>query len=325
MKKVILDCDPGNGIPGSDVDDGLAFGFLAAHPDVELLGITVVSGNTSTADGYRVARTMVSVEGREVPVIAGAVRAMSEDPQKWIQRRARAEAPAGAFSVWDGVEGPGDYLAPVDDDAAGFIIRIAAQHPGEVHLVAIGPLTNIAMALMRRPELASELASIHIMGGSFNAPGFLQELNFAVDPEAANMVLGCGAAIRLFPLDVTLLTNLTLSDLEQWETETPIGKYLVDTTRPWIEFQSAFRHRNGCALHDPLAAVALLDPEVVTFKEQVVSVECAGSLTRSRPIGWDVSGPRMAAGLDLPVQPSIEVAVTVDNERLVAALSASFS
>lgn len=325
MKKVILDCDPGNGIPGSDVDDGLAFGYLAAKPDeVDLLGITIVNGNTSTADGYRVGRTMTRIAGMEVPVIAGAVRAMAEDPDKWIERRLRAEAPEGALDVWDGVEGPEDHELPANDDAAGFIIEQALANPGEVHLVAVGPLTNVAMALMRRPQLAQELASIHIMGGGFNAPGFLQELNFAIDPEAADMVLGSGANIYLFPLDVTLVTNLRHVDMDAWSTTDALAKYMVDTTRPWVSFQETYRNRDGCPLHDPLAAVALLDPGVVGFEELLVAVDLAGAVTRSRAVCWDPAGPKLATGLRLPTRKPIQVATTVDNDRLLAALQEAF-
>jgi inosine-uridine nucleoside N-ribohydrolase len=104
--RAILDCDPGNGIPGSDVDDGLAFGYLSSVEDVDLLGVTVVAGNTAVEDGYDVARSMVAASGRDVPVVAGNVRALLEDPAPWIRRRKRAGSPIDVEELWRDVPRP---------------------------------------------------------------------------------------------------------------------------------------------------------------------------------------------------------------------------
>lgn len=323
--RVILDCDPGNGIPGSDVDDGLAFGYLASVAEVDLLGVTVVAGNTAVEDGYDVARTMVAAAGRDVPVIAGVARALAEEPTPWIRRRKRIGSPVDIEELWKGVPRPTHFPAPPSDDAPGFIIEQASRHPGEVHLVAVGPLTNVAHALQRCPQLGQRLASIHVMGGAFNVPDYLQELNFAVDPEAADLVMGCGASLTLVPLDVTLTTSLTLDDLARWKRADRLVDYLAGTTRPWIEYTRAARGRVGCPLHDPLAAVSLVHPELVEVKEQAVGVELRGSLTRARPVAWTPGGVRLADGLRLPERRPVRIVTRVENARLVETLAAAFS
>jgi inosine-uridine nucleoside N-ribohydrolase len=323
--RVILDCDPGNGIPGSDVDDGLAFGYLASIAEIDLLGVTVVAGNTAVEDGYDVARSMVAAAGRDVPVIAGSVKALVEDPAPWIQRRKRIGSPVDIEDLWKGVPRPSHFPKPPSDDAPGFIIEQACRYPGEVHLVAVGPLTNVAQALQRCPQLAQQLASIHVMGGAFGVPDYLQELNFAVDPEAAEVVMGCGANLTLVPLDVTLTTTLTLDDVARWQRDDRLVDYLARTTRPWIEFTRAARGRVGCPLHDPLAAVALVHPELIEVKEQVVAVELRGSLTRARPVAWTAGGVRLADGLRLPERRPVRIVTRVENARLVETLAAAFA
>jgi len=323
--RVILDCDPGNGIPGSDIDDGLAFGYLASAEGVELLGVTVVAGNTAVEDGYDVARHMVAISGQDIPVVAGSARALAEDPTPWIRRRVRSDSPVDIQELWKGVPRPPHAPAPPADDAAGFLIAQALRFPGEVHLVATGPLTNVALALQRRPQLARELASIHVMGGGFNVPNFLQELNFAVDPEAADLVMGCGGKVTLVPLDVTLTTSLTADDVLRWKRDDPLIDFLASTTRPWIEFSRLARGRVGCPLHDPLAAAALVHPDLVEVRECAVGVELRGSLTRSRPVAWTPGGVRLADGLTLPKRETIRVATSVDNARLVETLGAAFA
>jgi inosine-uridine nucleoside N-ribohydrolase len=323
--RVILDCDPGNGIPGSDVDDGLAFGYLSSVEDVDLLGVTVVAGNTAVEDGYDVARSMVSASGRDVPVVAGNARALAEDPAPWIRRRKRAGSPVDVEDLWKDVPRPRHVPAPPNEDAAGFLIAQASRYPGAVHLVAVGPLTNVAQALQRHPQLAQELASIHVMGGAFCVPDYLQELNFAVDPEAADAVMGCGANLTLVPLDVTLTTSLTTEDVARWQRDDPLVDYLARTTRPWIEYTRAARGRVGCPLHDPLAAVALVHPELVEVRKQVVGVELRGSLTRSRAVAWTPGGVKLAAGLTLPERPPLRIVTSVENARLVETLAAAFT
>lgn len=315
--RIILDCDPGNGIPATDVDDGLAIALALASPDIELEAITIVSGNTPRDVGYAVARTMMDSLGLSIPVYAGAATALVESDIPWTERRNAKASDASIGNIWDGVPTPGHYSPNGEFTAAAEIVRRVSAAPGEVTLVAVGPLTNIAHALQLYPQLAQEAAEIVIMGGAFEVPGFLQELNFGIDPEAARVVLASGANITLVPLDVTSKTLLTQHDLDRLETaQTPLSRYLVETTRPWIAYCETSRGQSGCWLHDPLAVAVLIDRSIATVEDWTVDVEVSG-LARSRPIKWRANELRMSAGLSLPNRSPIKVLTDVNNEKLV--------
>ena len=320
--KVIVDCDPGNGIPGSDVDDGLAIALLAGRPDVDVLGITVVAGNTAVEDGYASAHQICESIGLDVPIVSGAWRALLEDPQVWVRRRSRADAEDMVARFWDGVAPPSPRTAPVADDAAGFIVEQAHRHAGELVIVAVGPLTNLAMALQREARLPELVRKVYIMGGSFDVRTHPQELNFAVDPDAAQMVVRSGLPIVLVPLDVTLQTVLVEPDMYGWG-DSAAADYLRSTTAPWIKFVQQHRRQVGCPLHDPLAAAMLVDPDVGTVKQWCVDVETVGAITRARPVAWPVTGAKLGEGLRLPDVTPIEVMETVDNDRLLAVMGES--
>ncbi|MEV0614247.1 nucleoside hydrolase [Nonomuraea sp. NPDC050404] len=384
--RIIVDCDPGNTVPASDVDDGLALGLALTAPGVTLEAVTVVAGNTPREVGVAVARDLLSRAGAgDVPVFPGAAVPLAEDPGPWRADLDGRRDTERARKLWQGVTttpgvpstpsgspgrsgrsgtsaaspdvpgtspdvpaAPGAFGFPAttsatggaslataalgataaalpDTDAAPVaaaeIVRRVAAAPGEIHLVAVGPLTNVAHALQLRPELAQELASLTIMGGAFAVPGLLQELNFGYDPEAAHAVLTSGAPITLVPYDVTRLTSLTLADLDRLAGHGPLADYLAETTRPWVRWVAEARRLPGCYLHDPLAVAVLLEPGLATRHRARVDVELRGTLTRARPIAWDATGQVMrATGLSLPEIEPIEVLDGVDNDRLVAYL-----
>lgn len=327
VERIILDCDPGNGVPATDIDDGLALGLLLASSRTRVEAVTVVTGNTHRDVGYDVARTMLEDIGANVPVYAGAAEALVEPSAPWKARREGDRTSAQATEMWAGVPGPRGHDPQFDYSAAAEIVRRISAAPGEITIVAIGPLTNIAHALQLRPQIAQEVKRIVVMGGAFDLPGFLQELNFAVDPEAARIVLACGADVTLVPLDVTYFTTLTLTDVERLRSvETPLAQYLSATTEPWIRWCESRSHlqRRGCRLHDPLAAAILLDPSLVTTERCAVDVQLTG-LVRSRPVRWDPERPQFAFGLDVPTHPLISVVVGVDNDRLVQTLMETLS
>ncbi|MEU6714355.1 nucleoside hydrolase [Nonomuraea sp. NPDC046802] len=317
--RMIIDCDPGNSIPASDIDDGLALGLALAAPGVTLEAVTVVAGNTPRDVGVAVARDLLARAGaHDVPIFPGAAAPLVEDPAPWradLDGRRDTEA---ARALWRDVVPSSPVDGTGEPSAAVEIVRRVAASPGEIHLVAVGPLTNVAHALQLRPQLAAELASLTIMGGGFAVPDLLQELNFGYDPEAAHLVLTSGAPITLVPYDVTRLTTLTLGDIEPLAGVGPLADYLAETTRPWIRWVSEARGLPGCHLHDPLAVAALLDPGLVTKRRTRAAVELHGTLTRGRPIAW--TRPLRATGLRIPDVEPIDVVDSVDNDRLVAFL-----
>ncbi|GAA2339686.1 nucleoside hydrolase [Dactylosporangium salmoneum] len=324
-RRIIIDCDPGNGIPGADIDDGLALALAVASEAIDLDMVTVVSGNTHRDQGYAVARTFVDLVGLDIPVYAGAGTALLEPSEPWRSRQDRTSHSDAVRAAWSAVPPPGAYDAQAALGAAAEIVRHVRAHPGETTIVAIGPLTNIAQALQLDPGLPELVREIVIMGGAFDVPGFLQELNFGIDPDAARIVLTSGCPITLLPLDATSQTLLRHQDLDLVDPDrSPLTRYVVETTRPWIDLAAAWRNIDGCLLHDPLAVALLIDPGIVTVEEMMVDVETQGTLTRGRPIGWTKESLRLHVGLDISRAKPVRVVKTVDNDRLLRTMFSAY-
>lgn len=326
-RRLIIDCDPGNGMPAADIDDGLALALAVSRSDIlSLEAVTVVSGNTHRDVGYAVARDFVARLGLDIPVYAGAERALVEPPGPWRDRQDANELRPDVVDAWSAVRRP-EPISSGAPDAAVRIVELVRSHPGEFTIVAIGPLTNIAMAIELEPRLPEFVRDIVIMGGAFDVPGFLQELNFGIDPEAAHIVLTSGAPITLVPLDTTSQTLFTHADLDRLVgVAGPLAKYVVETTRPWIDYAAGWRRIGGCLLHDPLTVALLIDPEIAEYEERIVDVELLGSLTRGRAVWWTEENLRLHVGLRVPssIRP-VRVATRVDNTRLVELLLSAFA
>ncbi len=316
--RVILDTDPGNGYPAADTDDGLALGLILESPELQLEAVTIVGGNMPVELGQRSALHMLELAGSGIPVHPGSVRPILEDAAAWrreLDGRRRTEL---AVELWNGIEEPRPRRRAAAEPAVQALVRLANAYPGELTIIAVGPLTNVAGAILLDPELPRKLDRIVIMGGSFGVWHSLQEMNFCYDPEAARIVVTSGARITLVPLDTTLKTFLTLSQNERLKhADRPLARYLGTTGEPWIRWVAGRDDRRGCALHDPLAVAALLLPPLVTVERVRVDVELAGQLTRGRPVSWHPDKARLSQGLRLHTFEPIEVAVDVDNDAFV--------
>jgi inosine-uridine nucleoside N-ribohydrolase len=206
-------------------------------------------------------------------------------------------------------------------DAAETIVRLVNENPGEITIIAVGPLTNVAQAMLIDPDLPRKVKRISIMGGTFAVPHRVEELNFGYDPEAARIVCTSGAPITLVPIDVTLTTNMTLADNAKLvAAPSRLAKFLGETTDPWIRYITTVRSpdRTGCALHDPLAVALLLDPSLVTCDHVCVDVELHGRVTRGRAVSWRPEDPMPSRGMNLPKLPPIDVVMTANNPPFVA-------
>jgi inosine-uridine nucleoside N-ribohydrolase len=315
---VILDCDPGNGIPGSDIDDGLALGLILRSKEMELRAITIVGGNTSMEHGVASAHALLEAAGARVPVHPGAPRPLIENQANWRRELDGRGQREPAIGFWQGVPSPRPVADPGHADAAETIVRLVNAAPGEVAIIAVGPLTNVARAMLIDPDLPGKVRHISIMGGAFAVLHRVEELNFGYDPEAARIVVTSGAPIALVPLDTTLTTNLTLQDNARLTAaSSPLAQFLGKTTEPWIRFVAATRNREGCPLHDPLAVALLLDPSLVSRDRVCVDVELHGRLTRGRPVSWRPEDPMPARGIVLPQVTPIDVVVGVRNAPFV--------
>jgi inosine-uridine nucleoside N-ribohydrolase len=213
----------------------------------------------------------------------------------------------------------GPTAAPDPTPAAQVLVDRVNERPGEITVVAIGPLTNIATAMTIDRQWSQKLKQLVVMGGAFDVRNVLHELNAAYDPEATHIVLGSGAPLLVVPLDVTLRTSMRLDDVDLLDAAgTPLASYLGRIARPWISWLAERFGEDGCALHDPLALAALLDPEVIGTRTAYADVELHGRLTRGRMVAWD--DDMLRGDLELPDVQPVMIADRVDNDLFMPLL-----
>lgn len=303
---LLMDVDTG-------VDDALALMYALAEPDVDLLAVTCVAGNVPVARAA--ANTLAVLElcgASEVEVAAGSSAPLVEP-----LRTATSHGPQGLGYA----ELPA-AVAPLSGRfAPDLLIEEARRRPGEIVLVATGPLTNVALALRREPELPQLLSRLAIMGGAFEHPGNMTpaaEFNISVDPEAAGVVLDAFSSAAARPLicglNVTELTELRpehvsrLAELAGGEAN-PIVRFVSDAVRVKQESNTSYGHGFVAHMHDPLALALALDPSLGRTRPGTVDVELAGRLTRGMTVvDWTGLWGRPA---------NVEVAIEVDAERFL--------
>lgn len=321
--RVILDTDPGNGVPGADIDDGLALGLALRSPEVQLEAVTVVAGNVPVDRGVAAALEILEAAGAPgVAVHRGAARPLVQDPGPWRARLDGRRDEQDAQALWRDLRPtPATLTADALPAAQALVDRVNA-HPGEITVLAVGPLTNVATALLLDPEWGDKVQRLVVMGGAFDLPNVLQELNFSYDPEATHLVLASRAPMLIVPLDTTLQTFMRLADVDRLDAAgTPLAAYLGRTVRPWVAWLAQRFGRDGCPLHDPLALAAMLDPEVITTRTAAVGMELRGALTRGRVVAWDPTDEEtLHAGLELPDTRPVSIATGVDNKRFLPLL-----
>lgn len=269
MLKIIIDTDPG-------IDDAQAIAFAVAHPEIELLGLTTVYGNATVDITTQNALVILNTFGQpQIPVAKGAA-----DPLRQIRR------PSPDFV--HGQDGLGNLNLPKSSNqsialsAAEFIVQQANAMPGQVTLVAIGPLTNIALALQLDPKLPSKLRELVVMGGTVKAPGNvtpLAEANFISDPHAADQVLAQDWPLTIIGLDVTLQTIITDSQLSLvHDGAGPMGKFLWNSSRFYANFYTKQLLAEGLLHADSTSAFPMHDASAVIFLVERDAYEmCSGS------------------------------------------------
>lgn len=283
--KLLIDTDPG-------IDDAMAIIFAARHPDVELVGLTTVFGNVPVETATRNALALVEHCGLDIPVAQGAAKPVTLPP---------FTPPAHIH----GAEGFGHLPAfrprgrALPESAAEFMLRIARDNPGEITLCPIGPITNVAEALRLDPGFARNIGRIVLMGGALDAPGNITphaEANTYHDPHALETVLRSGAEVVMVGLDVTMRSQLIAADFRALAEAAPHDGGLLDAMAGfYLDFYQSIG-QPGCALHDPMAIIACLHPELFTLERTAMGVvlegEEIGRVHRSAQQG------RSAAALD---------------------------
>ncbi len=274
---LILDVDTGT-------DDALALAYAHANPNIELVAATTVAGNIGV--DLATANTLAVLDyvgANDVPVYRGASHPLVRPHRDAIyfhheNGMGGAQIPASSREV-------GEYKGPA------VMIRLAKQRPGEITLVCLGPLTNLAIALNVEPAMTELLAGVVLMGGAYNVPGNTTpaaEFNILVDPEAAEQVFAAPfRRVTAVGLDVTEQVRLTTTDwkhaLENAAALHPTAALLGEVGR----FAYGELGRDSFALHDPLAVAAALDPDLISREEAAIAVDTTNgdSLGQTRIVG----------------------------------------
>jgi inosine-uridine nucleoside N-ribohydrolase len=305
-------------------DDGMAL-ILALHsPEIDVLGITTVAGNFSVEHATSDVLRVLEIDQRtDIPVYRGANMPLVHEKSDYATR---------VWGEWWSDEPPppppGGFATKQVESigAAEFIVQSVKARPGEITIVAIGPLTNVAMAIRQAPDLASNVKQIVIMGGAIAGLADGQgnvtpnaEFNFWVDPEAARVVLRSGIPIVLSPLNVSRKTGLTKEWYERMvATDTPITRLIRATMGPQFDRVPEASQ----LMYDQVAVASLIDPSLVTTRELYVDVDDTPGLNYGVSVGGDQIWPGAEGAQLMSVQHDLdwERFITMFVERVPRAI-----
>ena len=293
--KIILDCDPGH-------DDAIAILLAAHHPDIDLLAITTVAGNQSLDKTTLNALKVCSLANiRDVPVARGMDRP--------LVRPASHAANIHGESGMDGPDVPEPDIEPVAQHGVDLLIDMLMNSDGDITIVPTGPLTNIATAIRREPDILPRIKAISLMGGAIGVGNRMPaaEFNIWADPEAAAIVFDCGRPLTMSPLEVThqaLATGEVLDRLRA--ANRPVASFVADLL---TFFGDTYRNVFGFPappVHDPCAVAAVIDPDILQAHTIRVEIETEGEWTSGRTV-CDIYGVlgkesnvRVGYALDVP-------------------------
>ena len=300
-RKVIIDTDPG-------VDDAMAIFMALASPELDVVGLTTIFGNAATVDTTRNARVLLDAAGRnDIPVAAGAENSLTGQyvgPVPWVH---------GHNGLGDAVINEPSCL-PLDVPAHEFLYSMAAASPGVITLLAVGPLTNLGLALQHHPDIVDLVAEIVVMGGNALVPGNatpVAEANINNDPEAADLVFGAKWQVTMVGLDVTHKVNLSGAAIDRISAvDTPMAALLGAALPVYRHFFETRNHVDGIFVHDPSAVAYLLDPDAFETEQWSLRVETQSfSRGKTWPNMGDTDDAAPTAWRD---RPPVNVCVGVD-------------
>ena len=301
--KIILDTDPG-------IDDAMAIFFAFQSPHIEVVGLTTVFGNVPVEMAAQNALTLCELAGKNIPVCKGV-------GMPWVGKE------SGYAHFVHGDDGFGNINFPPATNAkldprssAQFIVDMARQHPGEITLVAIGPLGNLALALRLEPELPKLVKGVSIMGGAAFVPGNVTpvaEANIWNDAYAAEIVFAADWEVTMFGLDVTMTVPFSLEFLNTLkQNNQKFGGFVHDAAQFYVDFYSQNREERVCFFHDAMPIAHLVDPSLFELQRGHARVS-----TDPLNIGQtSVALPNTTTSPDWLNAQQINVAVKVDSQRL---------
>lgn len=306
MRRFLIDTDTAS-------DDAVALVMALRYPDVQVEAVTVVAGNVPLAQGLQNALYTVELSGRAVPVYAGLDRPL-------------LRALATAQEV-HGQDGMGDCGLPLSgrEAAAGHavdvIIDTLRRYPGEVTVVTLGPLSNLAAALMKDPGIAALPRAVIMMGGTGRGPGNvtpLAEFNFWVDPEAARLVFESGMPLTMVGWDISY-TYAVIGAGEAAELRaigTPAAEFIIDIQRTLVDFCHQVTRLDGFDLPDPIAMAVALEPDIATETRRLFcAIECGGEWGRGQTVVDHLQVTGRA--------PNVDVVLAADRKRFMHLLRRS--
>jgi len=303
MNKVIFDTDIG-------IDDAMALLFLHRAEDVDLLAITTGFGNASLEDTTRNALYTTELFGIDTPVYAGAAAALGE------------QLGEGYPDFVHGKNGLGDIpmTTPVgkaqDKSAAQAIVDLVRAHPHEISIIAVGRMTNVALALAIDPDLPMFVKALIVMGGFFGYNGHrgnvspVAEANIAGDPSAADIVFTCGMPTTIVGLDVTMETVMDEAFIQRLrDTAGDAGEFIYQISRHYFAFHERVNGKSECPVHDASAVAFLLKPELFRTESAIVRVATTGIALGQTIHGQPNKG---YATDDWDARPACDICVGVD-------------
>ncbi|CAM8912167.1 unnamed protein product [Rhodiola kirilowii] len=306
-RKIIIDTDPG-------IDDAMAIFLALQSPEVEVIALTTIFGNVCTSLATRNSLHLLEVAGRTgIPVAEGSHVAITKGIELHIA------------DFIHGADGLGNQNFPpprsqkIEQSAADFLVDQANKFPGQVTVVALGPLTNIATAMQLDPEFAQRIGQIILLGGAFGVNGNVNpaaEANIYGDPDAADIVFTSGA--NIFAVGINVTHQVVLTDTDRAKLSKSNGRfaqYLNQILDVYFAYHRDAYNTEGVYLHDTTCIAAAINPSLITFTEGVVRVQTTG-IMRGLAVFYNKQ-KRFAEVTEWSDKPSVKVAVTVDAPAVI--------
>jgi purine nucleosidase len=307
-RKILFDTDPG-------IDDACAILLALASPELSVEGLSIVHGNCSLEQATTNALSILELaNGSHIPVAKGCELPL-------VQPSLLAPETHGDTGLgYARLAAP--RASPIRGHAVDFLIEKILAAPGEITLLAIGPLTNIALAIRQEPRIVQALQEIIVMGGAIRHEGnttALAEFNTYVDPHAAHIVYHAGIPTTLVPLDVTYQCLLTRGDVKRLQqTDSAITRFIIDATRFYMEFHDEYQKIEGCVINDPLALALTFAPELCIYREMPVDVDLSGGISMGKTVAdfynYGKKPPNMKVALDVRARDFIDLFI----ERMIS-------
>jgi purine nucleosidase len=271
-KRILFDTDPG-------IDDALAILLALASPELKVEGISVVHGNCSVDQALTNALSILELaHATQIPVSRGFELPLVQP--SLLAPETHGNTGLGYAQL------PAPKKKAVTQHSADFLIDTIMSAPGEITLVCIGPLTNVAVAIRKEPRIVQAVKDVIIMGAAIRHQGNttpLAEFNVYVDPHASFMVYHSGMPITLVPLDVTYQCILTHDDVNRLlKIKSPMTQFVADATRFYMEFHDEYQKIDGCVINDPLALALTFAPELCDYEEHFVDVDISGGVSMGK-------------------------------------------